>query len=73
MQNFKPFRPWQLDQAALLPYSPREWLEDDRKKKDFLLDLVDELDLSKILILAQVKAPSGEKVCGPRISVKLSA
>jgi hypothetical protein len=33
MQNFKPFRPWQLDQAALLPYSPREWLEDDRKKR----------------------------------------
>ena len=72
MQNFKSSRPWQLDQAALLLYTPCEWLEDDRKK-DFLLDLVDELDLSKILIPAQVKAPSGEKVCGPRISVKLSA
>jgi len=43
------------------------------QKKDFLLDLVDELDLSKILIPAQVKAPGSEKVCGPRILVKLSA
>ena len=47
----KTFRPWQPDQTTLLPPSPREWLAEDHQVY-FLLDLVDELDLSEILIPA---------------------
>jgi hypothetical protein len=45
--------------TTLLPPSPREWLADDHQVY-FLLDLVDELDLSEILIPAQAKDPCGE-------------
>jgi hypothetical protein len=31
MQKPKSFRPWQPDQATLLPPSPREWLADDHQ------------------------------------------
>ncbi|WP_216904688.1 hypothetical protein [Synechococcus sp. CCY 9618] len=53
MQKRKTFRPWQPEQNTLLPPSPREWLSEDHQGY-FLLDLVDELDLSQILI------PSGQ-------------
>ena len=66
MQMPKSFRPWQPDQTTLLPPSPREWLADDHQVY-FLLDLVDELDLSEILIPAQAKDPRGEKGFNPRI------
>ena len=55
----KTFRPWQPEQTTLLPPSPREWLSEDHQVY-FLLDLVDELDLSAILIPAQAKDPRGE-------------
>jgi len=45
---------------TLLPPSPREWLSEDHQVY-FLLDLVDEQDLSEILIPVLVKDPRGEK------------
>ena len=70
MQKPKSFRPWQPDQATLLPPSPREWLVEDHQVY-FLLDLVDELDLSEILIPAQAKDPRGEKGFDPRMMTML--
>ena len=66
MQKRKTFRPWQPEQTTLLPPSPREWLSEDHQVY-FLLDLVDELDLSQILIPAQAKDPRGEKGFDPRM------
>ena len=48
----------------------REWLSDDHQVY-FLLDLVDELDLSAILIPAQAKDPRGEKGFDPRMMTML--
>ncbi|MGL6134949.1 MAG: IS1182 family transposase, partial [Prochlorococcaceae cyanobacterium] len=70
MQKPKSFRPWQPDQTTLLPPSPREWLSEDHQVY-FLLDLVDELDLSAILIPAQAKDPRGEKGFDPRMMTML--
>ena len=53
MLKFKSFRPWQPDQTTWLPPSPREWLAEDHQ----VYFLVDELDLSLILIPAQTKDP----------------
>ena len=57
MQKPKSFRPWQPEQTTQQPPSPREWLSDDHQVY-FLLGLVDELDLSQILIPAQAKDPA---------------
>jgi hypothetical protein len=62
----KTFRPWQPEQTTLLPPSPSDRLSDDHQV-DFLLDLVDELDLSAIVIQAQSKDPRGEKGFDPRM------
>jgi len=70
MKKPKSFRPWQPDQTTLLPPSPREWLTEDHQVY-FLLDLVDELDLSEILIPAQSKDPRGEKGYDPRMMTLL--
>jgi transposase len=70
MQKPKSFRPWQPEQTTLLPPSPREWLSEDHQAY-FLLDLVDELDLSEILIPAQAKDPRGEKGFDPRMMTLL--
>lgn len=70
MQKRKTFRSWQPEQTTLLPPSPREWLPDDHQVY-FLLDLVDELDLSAILIPAQAKDPRGEKGFDPRMMTLL--
>ena len=66
MQKPKSLRLWQPEQTTLLPPSPREWLSEDHQVY-FLLDLVDELDLSEILIPAQAKDPRGEKGFDPRM------
>ena len=66
----KSFRPWQPEQTSLLPPSPSDWLSDDHQVY-FLLDLVDELDLSSILIPAQSKDPRGEKGFDPRMMTLL--
>jgi transposase len=70
MQKPKSFRPWQPEQTTLLPPSPREWLSADHQVY-FLLDLVDELDLTAILIPAQAKDPRGEKGFDPRMMTLL--
>jgi transposase len=70
MQKSKTFRPWQPEQTTLLPPSPREWLSEDHQVY-FLLDLMDELDLSAILIPAQAKDPRGEKGFAPRMMTLL--
>jgi hypothetical protein len=72
MQKRKTFRPWQPEQTTLLPPSPREWLSEDHQVY-FLLDLMDELDLSEILIPSQAKDPRGEKEFVPRVYAKPSA
>jgi transposase len=70
MQKRKTFRPCQPEQTTLLPPSPREWLSEDHQVY-FLLDLIDELDLSEILIPAQAKDPRGEKGFDPRMLTML--
>jgi transposase len=70
MQNPKTFRPWQPGQTSLLPPSPFDWLSADHQVY-FLLDLVDELDLSAIVIPAQSKDPRGEKGFDPRMMTVL--
>ncbi|APD49144.1 MULTISPECIES: IS1182 family transposase [unclassified Synechococcus] len=70
MQKPRSFRPWQPEQTILLPPSSREWLSADHLVY-FLLDLVDELDLSAILLPAQAKDPLGEKGFDPRIMTLL--
>jgi len=66
MQKLKTFRPWAPWQTSLLPASPSDWLSADHQVY-FLLDLVDELDLSAIVIPAQSKDPRGEKGFDPRM------
>ena len=66
----KTFRPWQPGQTSLLPPSPSDWLSADHQVY-FLLDLVDELDLSAIVIPAQAKDPRGEKGFDPRMMLLL--
>ena len=66
----KTFRPWQAEQTTLLPPSPSDWLTADHQVY-FLLDLVDELDLSAIVIPAQAKDPRGEKGFDPRMMTLL--
>jgi hypothetical protein len=70
MQKRKTFCPRQPEQTTLLPTSPREWLSQDHQVY-FLLDLIDQLDLSAILILAQAKDPRGEKGFDPRMPTML--
>jgi len=70
MQKHKTFRPWAPGQTSLLPVSPSDWLSADHQVY-FLLDLVDELDLSAIVIPAQSKDPRGEKGFDPRMMTLL--
>jgi len=70
MQKLKTFRPWAPWQTSLLPASPSDWLSADHQVY-FLLDLVDELDLSAIVIPAQSKDPRGEKGFDPRMMTLL--
>ena len=70
MSKPKTFRPWQPGQTSLLPPSPSDWLSADHQVY-FLLDLVNELDLSAIVIPAQAKDPRGEKGFDPRMMTLL--
>jgi len=70
MQKLKTFRSWVPGQTSLLPASPSDWLSADHQVY-FLLDLVDELDLSAIVIPAQNKDPRGEKGFDPRMMTLL--
>ncbi|MBE9172016.1 hypothetical protein IQ216_02635 [Cyanobium sp. LEGE 06143] len=64
MQKPKSFRPWQPEQTTLLPPSPREWLSEEHQVF-FLLDLVDELDLSEILIPLKPRIPAARRALTP--------
>jgi hypothetical protein len=66
----KTFRPWNPEQTTLLPPSPSDWLADDHQVY-FLLDLVNELNLSAILGSAEAKDPRGEKGFDPRMMTLL--
>jgi len=70
MAKPKSFRPWQPGQTSLLPPSPSDWLSHDHQVY-FLLDLVDDLDLSAILTPARAKDPRGEKGFDPRMMTLL--
>jgi transposase len=70
MNKPKTFRPWLPGQTSLLPPSPSDWLSDDHQVY-FLLDLVDDLDLSAILTPARAKDPRGEKGFDPRMMTLL--
>ena len=58
--------PMEPDQTTLLAPSPRECLVQDHRLY-FLLNLVDELNLSKILIPAHDKHPRPDKRLAPRM------
>lgn len=64
IQKPKPFGPWQPELTTLLPPSPSDWFSDDHQGY-FLLDLVDEQDLSAILLPDQAKDPRGGKGFDP--------
>jgi hypothetical protein len=66
----KSFHLWQREQTTLLPPSPRERLSEVHQVY-FLLDLVDELDLSVILLPAQARNLRSEKGFEPRMMTML--
>lgn len=66
----KQYRPWELDQLYLLPPSPREWLP-EKHLAYFILEIVEELDLSEIESAIHVKDARGERPYSPRMMVAL--
>jgi hypothetical protein len=64
MQKPNSFRPWRPDQTTLLPPSPREWLAENHQVY-FLLDRLDELDLSEILTRLRPKILAVNRVLTP--------
>lgn len=66
----KCFRPWTPDQSYLLPPSPRDWLPPEHLAY-FVLEVVNELDLSKIEEQIQRKDPRGERPYAPGMMTSL--
>jgi transposase len=66
----KSYRPWLPRQSFLLPPSPMEWLPDDHLVY-FLLDVVEEIDLSAIENAIQEKDGRGTRPFDPRMMVAL--
>ena len=66
----KSYRPWSPYQSELLPRSPSEWLPEDHLAY-FVLEVVQELDLSEIERVVQSKDPRGERPYAPRMMVAL--
>ena len=66
----KSYRPWNPDQSFPLSPSPRDWLPEGHLV-DFLLDLLPELDLSKIEGEIQKKDPRETRPYSPRMMVGL--
>jgi hypothetical protein len=64
IKKSKTFGLWQPEQITLVPPSLRKWPSEDHQVY-FLLDMVDELDFSEILIPALTKDPSGESGLPP--------
>ncbi len=63
-------RPWETDRTYLLPPSTRDWLPEGHLAT-FILDVVDELDISAIEEPIQAKDPRGERPYDPRMMVAL--
>jgi transposase len=66
----KSYREWLPDQPYLLPPSPLEWLPTDHLAY-FVIDVVGQLDLSKIEEEIQRKDPRGEKPYSPQVMTAL--
>lgn len=66
----KLYRPWNPDQAYLIAPSPRDWLPDGHLAY-FILEVVDELDLSEIEAAVQAKDPRGAQPYHPQMMVAL--
>ena len=70
MRKPKTFRPWNPEQALLLPPSPVDWLPENHLVF-FLLDLAGELDLGVIYAIYEQRDPRGVKAYEPRMMVVL--
>lgn len=70
MNGEKSYRPWTPRQSFLLPPSPLEWLPEGHLAY-FILDLVDQLDLSVIDRAIQGKDPRGTRPYSPRMMTAL--
>lgn len=66
----KGHKPWAPEQAFLLPPSPRDWLPEDHLAY-FILDVLSELDLSRIEDAIQAKDQRGERPYSPRMMTAL--
>lgn len=66
----KAYRPWTPDQDFLLPPRPREWLPEGHLVY-FLLDVVEQLDLSAITAVVQERDPRGVVPFDPRMMTAL--
>lgn len=64
----KSYRPWSPYQSDLLPQSPSQWLPEDHLAY-FVLEVVQELDLTEIERKVQGKDPRGERPYAPRMMV----
>ncbi len=70
MNGEKSYRPWAPRQTFLLPPSPLEWLPEGHLAY-FILDLMDQLDLSAIEDAIQAKDPRGTRPFSPRMMTAL--
>lgn len=66
----KSYRPWTPLQPYLLPPSPTEWLPEGHLAY-FILEVVEELDLSAIEDMIAAKDPRGERPYAPRMLLAL--
>ena len=67
MKSYRPYTPMQ---SYLLPPSPTEWLPEGHLA-NFILDVVQRLDLRPIESVLQAKDPRGERSYAPRMMVGL--
>lgn len=66
----KRYRPWAPNQAYLLPPSPRDWLGEGHLAY-FIVEVVEELDLSEIDAAIRAKDPRGNRPYPPQMMVGL--
>ena len=66
----KTYRPWNVEQSYLLPPSPSDWLPEGHLAY-FIVDIVNELDLTAITDAVNAKDARGEKPYSPVMMVAL--
>lgn len=66
----KTYRPWEPERTYLLPPSTHDWLPEGHLAF-FILDVLEQLDLSAIESVLQEKDPRGEKAYSPRMMTAL--